>query len=258
MKKFSEFICKNKTIVLIISLILLVLSFIGMSLTKINYDILVYLPDDIETIKGENILTDDFNMGAYAMVIADNMEASKILKVEEEMRKVDGVNKVVSAFDVLGSDFPIEMLPNNIKEHLNKDNSNLLLVTFEESTSSEKTIDAVRELRGISDNTKIGGMSSMVLDTMDLSNSEIAIYIVIAVALCLIVLAISLDSYLVPVILLLNIGMAIVYNLGTNIFLGEISYITKALVAVLQLGVTTDFSIFLYHAYENKKNKMSK
>ena len=258
MKKFSEFICKNKTIVLIISLILLVLSFIGMNLTKINYDILVYLPDDIETIKGENILTDDFNMGAYAMVIADNMEASKILKVEEEMRKVDGVNKVVSAFDVLGSDFPIEMLPNNIKEHLNKDNSNLLLVTFEESTSSEKTIDAVRELRSISDNTKIGGMSSMVLDTMDLSNSEIAIYIVIAVALCLIVLAISLDSYLVPVILLLNIGMAIVYNLGTNIFLGEISYITKALVAVLQLGVTTDFSIFLYHAYENKKNKMSK
>ena len=258
MKKFSEFICKNKTIVLIISLILLVLSFIGMSLTKINYDILVYLPDDIETIKGENILTDDFNMGAYAMVIADNMDASEILKVEEEMRKVDGVNKVVSAFDVLGSDFPIEMLPNNIKEHLNKDNSNLLLVTFEESTSSEKTIDAVRELRSISDNTKIGGMSSMVLDTMDLSNSEIAIYIVIAVALCLIVLAISLDSYLVPVILLLNIGMAIVYNLGTNIFLGEISYITKALVAVLQLGVTTDFSIFLYHAYENKKNKMSK
>lgn len=258
MKKFSEFICKNKLMVLIISLILLVLSFIGMNLTKINYDILVYLPDDIETIKGENILTNDFNMGAYAMVITDNLSGPEILKVEEEMRKVEGVNKVLSAYDALGSDFPIEMLPSDIKNHLNNDNSNLLIVTFEESTSSEKTIDAVRELRNISDNIKVGGMSSMVLDTMDLSNSEIAIYIVIAVILCLTVLAISLDSYLVPVLLLLNIGMAIMYNLGTNIFLGEISYITKALVAVLQLGVTTDFSIFLYHAYENKKNKMNK
>lgn len=258
MKKFSEFICKNRVLVLIVSFALLILSFIGMKLTKINYDILVYLPDDIETIKGQNILTDEFNMGAYAMVITDNLKADEILKVEEEMRKVDGVNKVVSLYDALGTDFPIEVLPDDIRSHLNKDNSNLLLVTFEESTSSEKTIDAVRELRTLSDNYKIGGMSSMVLDTMDLSNSEIAIYIVIAVVLCLVVLAFSLDSYLVPVLLLLNIGMAIMYNMGTNIFLGKISYITKALVAVLQLGVTTDFSIFLYHSYENKKNKMSK
>ena len=258
MKKFSEFICKNRVLVLIVSFALLILSFIGMKLTKINYDILVYLPDDIETIKGQNILTDEFNMGSYAMVITDNLKADEILKVEEKMRKVDGVNKVVSLYDALGTDFPIEVLPDDIRSHLNKDNSNLLLVTFEESTSSEKTIDAVRELRTLSDNYKIGGMSSMVLDTMDLSNSEIAIYIVIAVILCLVVLAFSLDSYLVPVLLLLNIGMAIMYNMGTNIFLGEISYITKALVAVLQLGVTTDFSIFLYHSYENKKNKMSK
>mgnify|MGYP004624490177 FL=1 len=258
MKKFSEFICKNRVLVLIVSFAFLILSFIGMKLTKINYDILVYLPDDIETIKGQNILTDEFNMGAYAMVITDNLKADEILKVEEEMRKVDGVNKVVSLYDALGTDFPIDVLPDDIRSHLNKDNSNLLLVTFEESTSSEKTIDAVRELRTLSDNYKIGGMSSMVLDTMDLSNSEIAIYIVIAVVLCLVVLAFSLDSYLVPVLLLLNIGMAIMYNMGTNIFLGEISYITKALVAVLQLGVTTDFSIFLYHSYENKKNKMSK
>lgn len=258
MKKFSEFICKNRVLVLIVSFVLLILSFIGMKLTKINYDILVYLPDDIETIKGQNILTDEFNMGAYAMVITDNLKADEILKVEEKMRKVDGVNKVVSLYDALGTDFPIDVLPDDIRSHLNKDNSNLLLVTFEESTSSEKTIDAVRELRTLSDNYKIGGMSSMVLDTMDLSNSEIAIYIVIAVVLCLVVLAFSLDSYLVPVLLLLNIGIAIMYNMGTNIFLGEISYITKALVAVLQLGVTTDFSIFLYHSYENKKNKMSK
>ena len=150
------------------------------------------------------------------------------------------------------------MLPKSITKYLVSDESTLLLVTFNGSTSSEETIDAVDELRNISENLSVGGMSSMVLDTMNLSNSEITIYIVIAVILCIIVLAVSLDSYIVPVLLLVNIGMSIVYNLGTNIFLGQISYITKALVAVLQLGVTTDFSIFLYHSYQSKKNKMPK
>lgn len=150
------------------------------------------------------------------------------------------------------------MLPKSITKYLVSDESTLLLVTFNGSTSSEETIDAVDELRNISENLSVGGMSSMVLDTMNLSNSEITIYIVIAVILCIIVLAVSLDSYIVPVLLLVNIGMSIVYNLGTNIFLGQISYITKALVAVLQLGVTTDFSIFLYHSYQSKKIKCLK
>lgn len=258
MKKFSEFICKNKSVVLIISSILLLLSLIGIKLTKVNYDILVYLPSDIETMKGQDILTEDFKMGAYAMVVADNMNGESILKLEDKIRNVSGVNKVVSLYDVVGSTIPIEMLPSDITSHLNSDKSNLLLVTFSGSTSSEETIDAVREIRNLSDDINVGGMSSMVLDTMNLSNSEIAIYIVIAVILCIIVLSISLDSYIVPILLLLNIGVAILYNLGTNIFLGEISYITKALVAVLQLGVTTDFSIFLYHSYENKKHTMDK
>lgn len=157
-------------------------------------------------------------MGAYAMVVADNMSGESILKLEDKIRNVSGVNKVVSLYDVVGSTFPIEMLPSDITSHLNSDKSNLLLVTFSGSTSSEETIDTVSEIRNLSDDINVGGMSSMVLDTMNLSNSEIAIYIVIAVILCIIVLSISLDSYIVPILLLLNIGVATLYNLGTNIF----------------------------------------
>ena len=256
MKKIADFICKNKLSIIIISAILLVLSFIGMNLTKINYDILVYLPDDIETIKGQNILTEDFNMGGYSIATVENMPAKDVLALEDEIKNVEGVANVVSIYDAIGTSIPIEMLPNEIKDKLHKENTDIMFITFKESTSNEKTISAVKEIRKITEG-KIsqGGMSSMVLDTMQLSEKEIAIYIVIAVLLCILVLEISLDSYAVPFVLLANIGCAILFNLGTNIFLGQISYITKALVAVLQLGVTTDFSIFLYHSYEDKKNK---
>ena len=254
MKKFGQFICKNKIIVLIISIILFVLSIIGMSLTKINYDILVYLPEDIETIKGQNTLTEDFNMGAYSIVVTENLNSKKLLDLQNKIRQIDNVVNVMSIYDAIGNTIPLEMLPNNITSKLHKDNQDIFIITFEESTSSESTIEAVKEIRKIADdNVLLGGMSSMVLDTMELSNKEIFIYIIIAVILCILVLELSLDSYVVPILLLLNIGLAILYNLGSNIFLGQISYITKALVAVLQLGVTTDFSIFLYHSYENKK-----
>lgn len=254
MKKFAKSVCEHKKIILIISCILLVLSFIGMKLTKINYDILVYLPDNIETIEGQKILTDDFNMGAYSIAIIENMPSKDIIKLENNILKINGVNKVVSLYDAIGSNIPISSLPTEITSHLHKDNTDLLFITFNDNTSSENTINAVKEIRKITSNScKLGGMSSMVLDTMELSNKEIIIYIIIAVILCILVLEISLDSYLVPIILLINIGCGILLNLGTNIFLGEISYITKALVAVLQLGVTTDFSIFLYHSYEAKK-----
>lgn len=254
MKKFGKFVCKNKKLVVLVSAVLLIFSFIGMNLTKVNYDILVYLPDEIETIQGQNELTDNFKMGGYSIAIIDNMKSKDILELENDIKNVDGVSKVVSVYDVIGN-VPISMFPNEIQERIHKNNSDLLLITFTDSTSSEKTIDAVREIRNITDGkVKQGGMSSMVLDTMNLSEKEITIYIAIAVVLCLIVLSVFLDSYIVPVLLLLNIGCAIVFNLGTNVFLGDISYITKALVAVLQLGVTTDFSIFLYHSYEKKKN----
>lgn len=257
MKKFSNFVCKNRIAILIICSFLFVFSIIGTKMTKINYDILVYLPKDIETVKGQDIMTDEFGMGAYSVVMTDNMSSKEILELEEKFRNIDGVSKVISAYDVIGTNIPINMLPNNISSKLNKDSTDLLFVTFDESTSSIKTIDAIREMKKINkDDVSISGMSSMVLDTMDLSEREIFIYVVIAVVLCLLVLELSLDSYLVPVLLLSNIGIAILYNLGSNIIFGEISYITKALVAVLQLGVTTDFSIFLYHSYENKKKSI--
>ena len=256
MKKIGEFICRSRKLIIIISIVLLILSAIGMKMTKINYDILVYLPENIETIEGQKILTDDFNMGAYSIVVIDNMDSKNILKLEEDIRNVDGVIKVGSLYDAVGSTLPIEMLPTEIVEKIHKGNSDLLMITFDDSTSAESTINAVKEIREItSDNVKLGGMSSMVLDTMELSDKEIAIYILIAVMLCLLVLELALDSYVVPFILLINIGCAILFNLGSNIFLGQISYITKALVAVLQLGVTTDFSIFLYHSFEKKKQE---
>ena len=256
MEKFAKKICENKNIILIITGILFLLSIVGIKLTKINYDILVYLPKEIETVRGQNILTNDFGMGAYSVVLADNLNSKEILNLEEEFRNIKGVNQVISAYDALGNTIPIDMLPSEITDKIHKDNSDLIFVTFRESTSSLSTINAIDEMKKIAnDKVKISGMSAMVLDTMNLSNKEIFIYVVIAVALCLLVLELSLDSYFVPLLLLGNIGIAIIFNLGSNIIFGEISYITKALVAVLQLGVTTDFSIFLYHSYEDKKNK---
>lgn len=258
MNKFSEKIIKNKNLILMVSSIFLVLSFIGYKLTKVNYDILVYLPEDIETIKGQNILTNDFDMGSYSIVLVSDMSSKDILELENKISNVDGVNKVMSIYDVFGNNIPVDILPSEVRSHIHDDNTDLLFVTYEGGTSSTKTIDAVREIRSISDKTKVGGMSSMVLDTMNLSDKEITIYVLIAVILCLLVLELTLDSYLVPVLLLLNIGVSIIFNLGTNLMFGEISYITESLVVVLQLGVTTDYSIFLYHSYEKKKNKMSK
>ncbi len=256
MDKFADFICKHKKNVIIVSLILLVLSFIGFKLTKVNYDILVYLPEDIETIKGQNILTNDFDMGSYSIAVVENMKSKDILKLEEKIKGVKGVEKVASLYDVVGTSIPLEMLPSEVISKVHKDNTDLLLITFSNSTSNEETLNAVEEIRNIGNNTlKQGGMSSMVLDTMNLSEKEVIIYVVIAVILCIVILEIFLDSYIVPILLLINIGVSIMFNLGTNVFLGSISYITKALVAVLQLGVTTDFSIFLYHSYEKKKDK---
>lgn len=253
MKKFANKICEHKNLILIITGILMALSFIGMNLTKVNYDILVYLPENIETIKGQNILTDDFEMGSYSIAVAKNMSSKEIMNIEDKIKNVKGVNKVVSLYDAVGV-IPIDMLPESVTKYLHSDDEDIFLITFAGGTSSEETINAVKKIRNItSDKIKLGGMSSMVLDTMNLSNEEIVIYIIIAVILCALVLELSLDSYLVPVLLLANIGIAILINMGTNIFFGEISYITKALVAVLQLGVTTDFSIFLYNCFEKKK-----
>lgn len=256
MLDFARKICKNKTLILIIAILLLIPSFLGMKATRVNYDILVYLPENIETMQGQNILQNNFNMGSYSIVLLDNMKTKDIKKLEEKFRNTDNVEKVVGASDILGTNIPVEMIPDDIKDKVYKDGTTALLVTFKEGISSDKTLETIETLRSMTDKQcKISGMSATVLDTRDLSNLEVAIYVAIAVVLCFVILQLALDSYVAPVFLLLNIGIAILYNMGTNIFLGEISYITKAISAVLQLGVTMDFAIFLYHSYIAEKEK---
>ena len=251
MSKVAKFVCKHKKLILIITLLLLIPSIIGMKATRINYDILVYLPEDIETIQGEDILSDEFNMGGFSIIVLDDMKSKDIEKLTKEIKKLDNVGNVISTTDLVGTNIPIEMFPDEIKDKVYKDGSTIMLVTFKDAISSDSTMDTVQKLRDITDERcKISGMTATLIDTRDLSNSEIAIYVIIAVALCLLVLEIALDSYVTPVLLLANIGIAILFNMGTNIFLGEISYITKAISAVLQLGVTMDFAIFLYHSYK--------
>ena len=256
MKKFGEIVCQCKWLIIILTAFLLIPAIYGYINTKINYDILVYLPSDIETLKGENILTDEFQNGAFSITIVENMSDKEIIALEEEFRNIEGVRNVVSINDLTGTTIPDSMIPSEVKEKVAKADSKLVLVTFQESTSDDITLSAVEKMREITnENVKIGGMSAMVLDTKELFNSEMLLYVVIAVIFCIIILMLSLDSFIVPLLLLGNIGIAILFNMRTNIFFGEISYITKAIAAVLQLGVTTDFSIFLYHKYEKAKKE---
>ena len=255
MNKFGSIITKYKVIILIIALISLIPSLIGYLSTRINYNILVYLPKDIATVQGEKILTDDFNLGAYSISVVENMPSKEVLKLEEKIKKIDGVADVFSLYDVLGTSIPPEMLPEEVQDKLYKDDSTILMVTFKESVSSENTLKAVDKIRNLSKNVNIGGMSALILDTRNLVTKEMIMYVVLAVLLCIIVLTFALDNYIAPYLLLLNIGFAIVYNMGSNYIFGEISYITQAISAVLQLGVTTDFSIFLYHKYRELRKK---
>lgn len=256
MKKINQFITNHSILVVIIAFVLLIPSLIGYVNTKINYNILVYLPSDIETIKGQDILTEDFGIGAFSFVTVDHMSNYDMLKLEDKIRKIDSVNLVASLADVTDTTIPMDILPDDVLKKLHKDEKNVIVVTFENGTSDEVTMKAVEKLRSVVGNaSSVSGMSAMVLDTRDVSNSEMLAYIIIAVILCLVVLTVATDSFVIPFLLLGNIGVAILYNMGTNIFLGEISYITKAISAVLQLGVTMDFSIFLYHKYIQAKGQ---
>lgn len=250
MKTFCKGVTRGRWLIIAICMILIIPSVMGYVSTKTNYDLVSYLPQDVETMKGQKILSKDFRQGAFAVIITDNMSPKQILEFEKEIKKVDSVNKVGSVYDVIGYEIPIEMLPNDIVKKVKKGQENLIITTFTESTSDDRTLNAIQKIRDLKNNIKVAGMSATTLDTAQIANSEVAIYVVIAVILCLIVLMFTLDSFFVPVLLLGNIGVAIIYNMGTNLFLGQISYITKAIAAVLQLGVTTDFSIFLYHKYE--------
>ena len=253
MKTFCKAVTKGRWLIIIVSILLLIPAAIGYKNTKINYDLVSYLPSDVETMKGQNILSKDFKQGAFAVVITDGMNTKQILNLEDEIKKVDSVNKVGSIYDILGYDLPVEMLPNDVASKVKKGDQNLIVVTFVNSTSDDKTLDAIEKIKGLKSHTQVAGMSATTLDTAQIADSEVIAYVLIAVALCLIVLMLTLDSFFVPFLLLGNIGFAVVYNLGSNLFLGQISYITKAIAAVLQLGVTMDFSIFLYHKYEHWK-----
>lgn len=254
MKKIREFIVNHSLLIVIVTLIGMVPMFIGYMNTRINYDILVYLPKDIDTMKGQDILSEDFGLSGYAFVMVDNMSNYDTLELEKKYRNIDGVNKVFSMSDVLDTTISYDVLPDEVKDKLYRDGTSVILVTFENGSSDEVTLNALSDMREITDGN-ISSMSAMVLDTMNLSNREIVVYIALAVVFCLIILTICTDSYFIPILLLSNIGVAILYNMGSNIIFGNISYITKAIAAVLQLGVTTDFSIFLYHKYEFYKKK---
>ncbi|MFR2924983.1 MAG: efflux RND transporter permease subunit [Eubacterium sp.] len=258
MKKFGKVVVKLRIPILVLSFLLLIPSVLGYFNTRVNYDILYYLPSDIDTMQGQDILLDDFGKGAYAMVVVDGMNKSNVSKLVKKVEGVDHVASVISYSGIVGDDVPSEILPDKFRSYFENEDSGatLFAIFFDDTTSSDDTMKAIQEVRDVTDNQcYIAGMSAVVTDTKTMAEKETPFYVLVAVVLVCIVLAIFMDSFLVPVFFMISIGMAIVYNLGSNYFLGEVSYITKALAAVLQLGVTLDYSIFLWHSYKEAKEE---
>ncbi|MDD7740770.1 MAG: efflux RND transporter permease subunit [Fusicatenibacter sp.] len=254
MEKLGRKIVKCRVPIFIISLLLLIPSAIGYINTRVNYDVLYYLPDDIETMKGQDILVDEFGTGAYSMFLCEGMEEKDVAALKAQIEQVEHVAKVVWYDSFMDLSVPMEMLPDKIRNAFNSDDSTLMFLIFDTTTSADETMNAITEIRRLAGKQCfLAGMSAIVTDTKNLAESEVAIYVVIAVLLSSVVLALTMESYLIPLLFLVSIGIAIVYNMGTNVFRGEISYITKALSAVLQLGVTMDYSIFLWHSYQEQK-----
>lgn len=254
MVKVGKKIVKFRVPILILSIILLIPAVWGYVNTRINYDVLTYLPEDIETMQGQEIMTNDFGIGAFSMLMVDGMEDKDIVKLKEKVEQVDGVENVLWYDSLADISVPQSMLPSKLYDEYNTENGTMMAVFFKGGTSSDETMKAVTEIRKITGKQCfLSGMSAIVEDTKELAEKETPLYVLIAVALSALVLAITMESIFVPVLFLLSIGIAIVYNLGTNVFFGEISYITKALAAVLQLGVTMDYSIFLMHSYQEQQ-----
>lgn len=254
MVKVSKKIVKFRVPILILSIILLIPAVWGYVNTRINYDVLTYLPEDIETMQGQEIMTNDFGIGAFSMLMVDGMEDKEIVKLKEKVEKVDGVENVLWYDSLADISVPQSVLPSKLYDEYNTEDGTMMAVFFKDGTSSDETMKAITEIRKITgEQCFLSGMSAIVEDTKELAEKETPLYVLIAVALSALVLAITMESIFVPVLFLLSIGIAIVYNLGTNVFFGEISYITKALAAVLQLGVTMDYSIFLMHSYQEQQ-----
>ena len=254
MVKGGKKIVKFRVPILILSIILLIPAVWGYVNTRINYDVLTYLPEDIETMQGQEIMTNDFGIGAFSMLMVDGMEDKEIVKLKEKVEKVDGVENVLWYDSLADISVPQSVLPSKLYDEYNTEDGTMMAVFFKDGTSSDETMKAITEIRKITgEQCFLSGMSAIVEDTKELAEKETPLYVLIAVALSALVLAITMESIFVPVLFLLSIGIAIVYNLGTNVFFGEISYITKALAAVLQLGVTMDYSIFLMHSYQEQQ-----
>ena len=256
MIRFGKAVVKSRWVIFIVGLLLLIPSVLGIAATRINYDILSYLPKDIETMQGQDILTKEFGTGAFSMFVVEGMENKDVAKMKEKVEAVDHVKKVIWYDSLADLSIPMSMLPDKYYKQFNSGKSTLMAIIFDTTTSADETMDAITKIRSIAGKQCfVSGMSAVVTDTKYLTNHEEPIYVCIAVVLLIIVLGITMDSFLAPVFFLISIGMAILYNLGSNYFLGEISYITKALSAVLQLGVTMDYTIFLWHSYEEQKER---
>ena len=257
MEKFGRKVVQLRIPILILSLVLLIPSFLGYVSTRVNYDILSYLPKDIETMVGQDILVDEFGTGAFSMFVVEGMEPKEIARLKADIEQVEHVEKVIWYDSVMDISVPMEMVPDELYEAFNSGEATMMAIIFNETTSADGTMEAIENIRKVADrNCFLSGMSAVVTDTKNLSEREAPIYVGIAVLLSCLVLSVTMDSFLIPFLFLASIGMAIVYNLGSNFFMGEISYITKALSAVLQLGVTMDYSIFLWHSYQEKNAQM--
>ena len=254
MVNFGKKVVKYRVLILILGVLLLIPSVFGYLNTRVNYDVLTYLPDNIETMKGQDILVNDFGTGAFSMFIVDGMEEKDVAELKEKIEKVDHVANVIWYDSIADISVPMSMLPDDIYDVFNSDTGTMMAIFFDEGTSSDGTMDAIAQIREIAGKQCfLSGMSAVVTDTKNLAEKETPVYVLIAVILAVIVLGLTMESFFVPLLFMLSIGMAIIYNLGSNYFMGEISYITKALVAVLQLGVTLDYSIFLMHSYEEQQ-----
>ena len=254
MVAFGKKVVKFRIPILIISILLLIPAGLGYVNTRVNYDVLTYLPEDIETMQGQDILVKDFGTGAFSMFIVDGMEDKEVSALKAKIKNVEHVQKVLWYDSLADISMPKSMIPKDVYEVFNSDTGTMMAIFFDEGTSSDGTMDAIGEIRKLAGKQCfLSGMSAIVTDTKNLAEKETPLYVLIAVVLAVIVLGLTMDSYFIPLLFMLSIGMAIVYNLGSNYFFGEISYITKALAAVLQLGVTLDYSIFLMHSYEEQQ-----
>ena len=254
--RFSKAVVKHRILILIVVLVLMIPSVLGMAGTRINYDMLDYLPEDMETVIGQNELLEDFGKGAFSFIIVEDMPAKDVATLKEKIEQVDHVETVLWYDSIAALSIPMELLPDKIYNEFNTENATMMAVFFDTSTSSDITMDAIREIRQIAGKQCfVSGMSALVTDLKDLCEKEEPIYVGIAVLLACVAMLVFLDSWLVPFVFLASIGMMILLNLGTNYFMGEISYITKALSAVLQLAVTMDYSIFLWHSYNEQRTR---